>query len=164
LLADCGLQVYGLDLSAVGISSAREAYGRDCRFLVGDATNLPFKTGQFDCIFSRSCSLYNSELFRADRRHTERLLEFLKPGGQFIFLYTTKLKRRDNAGPWRYHELDDAREHFRGLARSRCYFSLRFETLLAGRLAFSTVLTRLSVFVSRAIGVGGEIVVLVRTR
>lgn len=155
LFGDLGFQATGIDLSTAGIAAAMGTY-RGPRFFVGDALNLPFRE-QFDCVFTRSCSLYNTREFGLDDSVTQRLLEYVKPGGVFIFDYYTRLRKSGEG--WIYHQREDVRKHFSRFAPTQTYFSLRLDAMLFGAGA----LTRgWSDVAAMAGGLGGELVAIVR--
>jgi SAM-dependent methyltransferase len=159
----CGMRVYGIDVSQAGIKSAQTAYGSpSCRFLVADARKMPFARQQFDCIFARSCSLYNTHAFATGTDFTEELMDYVRTKGVFIFLYNTNLRRSGDSGPWRYHTLNEARQHFGKIRGSVTYFSLRLETAVLGPISFNPLVTRVNALFSRFSGAGGEIVSLVK--
>ncbi len=152
----------GADLSAEGVAQARNFHGKSgAKFEVGDALRLPYAS-TFDCVYSRSCSLYNRPDFAGQREVTDALLSYVRPGGMLIFDYYTNLCARKPQDSWRYHSLDDARRHFSAYPGSRVYFSLRFDTLLLGRHAFG--FSSLCALGSRLSGVGGELVAMVRKK
>jgi len=92
LLRKCGMKVTGIDISDTGILSARRVYGRlGIEFLVGDINTIGFDR-VFDCVFTRSLSLYNIDDFPTSRGITAKLMKYVKPGGTFIFTYNTNLK------------------------------------------------------------------------
>jgi SAM-dependent methyltransferase len=160
LFANEGMESLGADLSAEGVAQARNVYGKTgAKFEVGDALRLPY-AATFDCVYSRSCSLYNRPDFAEQRAVTDTLLGYVRPGGVLIFDYYTNLCARKQGGSWRYHSMNEARRHFSQYPGSRVYFSLRFDTLLLGSFAFG--LSGLSALGSRISGAGGELVVLVR--
>ena len=150
----------GADISAEGVAQARNQHGKSgAKFEVGDALRLPF-SAVFDCVYIRSCSLYNRADFADHRELTDALLGYLRPGGVLIFDYYSNLCARKKNSSWRYHSLDEVRRHFSPYASSRVCFSLRFDTLLLGRHAFG--FTGLNALASRVSGVGGELVAMVR--
>ncbi len=161
LFAELGYQVVGVDLSQAAISSASNEYRSQLTtFEVGDVLTLPYE-GTFDCVYVRSCSLYNCPDLLARQGVTEVFLSYLKRGGVLIFDHNSKLSPRRRQTTWRYHSLTDVRRHFSAFPQAESYFSLRFDTLLLGSLAFSTLVTRLASVVSFTTGVGGELVTIV---
>jgi SAM-dependent methyltransferase len=159
LFAEAGLDALGADLSAEGVAQAARRYGASgAKFEVGDALRLPYPAA-FDCVFTRSCSLYNFPDFAERREVTETLLGYVRPGGVLIFDYYTNLCVRKAGGSWRYHSLAEARRHFGAFAGSRVCFSMRLDTLLLGRHAFG--LTGVNALASRVTGIGGELVAFV---
>jgi 2-polyprenyl-3-methyl-5-hydroxy-6-metoxy-1,4-benzoquinol methylase len=159
LFAGHGLKVVGIDVSKQGILAAHQEYGHSgASFEVGDVLSLQDER-QFDCVFARSLSAYNSDTFAHDSSVTKALLGHVKIGGILIFDYHTKLRRKSEL--WRHHSLAEAKMHFAAFPGARVYFSLRLETLLLGRWALSSVGTQLSSFVSRVTGFGGELIAIV---
>jgi SAM-dependent methyltransferase len=82
-LAQAGARVTGLDASADMIAAARhraKAAGVDVDLVEGDAGNLPFSAGRFDCVVSVA-----TLCFVDDPRATIReIVRVLKPGGRLI--------------------------------------------------------------------------------
>lgn len=160
LLSRQGLDVLGVDLSATGIAMAQQRYADlPIRFMVTDVRQEPFPA-QFDCVFVRSCSLYNSEDFPSQRTFTGGLLDLLKPGGKLIFVYNSSL-RLDPSDPWRDHSMSDVREHFSAYPNARlCYVNI-WTHLLLRRLSFTTLGTLCNRMISAIFGIGGQIVCVV---
>jgi SAM-dependent methyltransferase len=161
LFAENGLQAVGVDLSDVGISAARNIYTHSgARFETGDILNLAYKD-EFDCVFTRSCSLYNSESFENDYHVTDVLYGYLRKHGILIFDYYTKLNAAKPSPDWIYHSVSDIQTHFSRYPRAKIYFSLRLEASLLGRLSFTRLNSFLCQHVSRLIRAGGELVAFV---
>jgi SAM-dependent methyltransferase len=129
--------------------------------VAGDALNLPFEQ-QFDCVFTRSCSLYNREEFSLDDAVSRRLLDYVKPGGVFIFDYYSKLHPGKRSETWLYHSMADVRKHFSRLGDARTYFVLRLDAVLLGSLSLTRPWSALAAAASRLTGAGGELVAIVR--
>jgi SAM-dependent methyltransferase len=162
LFAENGLQAVGVDLSEVGISAAKETYKHSgARFACGDVRRLPYKN-EFDCVFTRSCSLYNSESFEKDHHTTDALFGYVRNQGVMIFDYYTKLNAAKASPEWIYHSVSNIQTHFSRYPGAKIYFSLRLETSLLGRLSFTRLNSCLCEYVSRLIGAGGELVAFVR--
>jgi SAM-dependent methyltransferase len=162
LLRRCGLDVYALDLSETGLRVAKHAYaGQDIHFLAADAMSPPF-SHQFDAVFTRSFSLYNREDFPADTSVTDSLLRLVKPNGRFIFLYSTNLHPDKTSASWRFHSLDDVRKHFSRYPNRTILFISKLDTLFLRRHAFSRLSSTLNAFLSTELGLGGDIVCIVR--
>jgi SAM-dependent methyltransferase len=158
----CGMRVHGIDLSETGVRSAQRLYGSaGIEFVVGDALRIPFAR-KFDCVFTRSLSLYNSEDFRSDSYVTEVLLSSVREGGCLIFLYNTKLAVSKMSGTWRYHSFTDAQKHFSRCRDYRLFFISKIDTLVLGRHAFNAACTTLNSFMSTRFGIGGDLVCVVR--
>lgn len=162
LFAEHGINAVGVDVSAVGVSAARQAsrcFG--VIFEVGNILELRWRN-EFDCVFTRSCSLYNSREFEIKHGVTDQLLSYLRPGGILIFDYYSKLGAKEQSQEWIYHSLASVQNHFSRYPGAEVYFSLRIETMLFGKLAFSREVSRVCVCLSRMTGIGGELIALVR--
>ena len=161
LFAEEGMVVYATDMSIVGVQTATAHFShKGIRFFVSDLTQAP-TTHQFDCVFVRSCSLYNRRDLSGCVVVTTSLLTMLKPGGLFIFAYNTNLSGASNG--WRHHPLDDVRQCL-GAASSAVdlYFINKLDTLLLRRHAFNRVVTMINKSISRRTSVGGEAVAVFR--
>jgi SAM-dependent methyltransferase len=162
LFAEHGIHALGVDLSSVGIASARSTYATSsAKFEIGDVLHLPYE-GMFDCVFTRSCSLYNNDDFAANTSVTEQLMRYLKPGGVLIFDYYTRLASERKSASWRYHTLEEAHGHFARFSGAMVRFSTRIECRVLGRFAFGSGVSRVAAALSRATGVGGELIGFVR--
>ena len=161
LFAEQGIDALGVDLSSVGIDAAKRLYEfSPARFTAGDILQLPFEE-QFDCVFTRSCSLYNTTLFSHDTSVTDQLIRYVQPGGVLIFDYYTRLSESARAEGWLYHSVAQVKEHFAKFRNAEVYFSLRVEARLLGSFAFSTGTSYIASLLSRTAGIGGELVVFV---
>lgn len=162
LFAECGLDAVGVDISLNGVCSAREMYGPSgAKFELGDILELGWRN-EFDCVFTRSCSLYNSKEFEKEHGVTDRLLRYVRPGGVLIFDYYSKLGGKEKPQQWIYHSLATVRNHFFRYPGAEVYFSLRFDTMIFGKLALARRVTRASARLSQWMGIGGELIALVR--
>jgi SAM-dependent methyltransferase len=162
LFADLGFAAVGVDISAEGIRAAQRKYSssRAC-YVVGDI-RTPDLARQFDCVFTRSCSLFNSEAFGELQEVTDAFLTHVRPGGIFIFDYYTKLSPREASPSWIYHSLAAADKHFSKYPRAQVFFSLRFDAIALGSLALTPWSTKIAAIVSQRTGIGGELLALVR--
>jgi ubiquinone/menaquinone biosynthesis C-methylase UbiE len=82
-IAQRGADVYGLDMSAAGIASAKRLAAiakLDCEFTVGDAERLPYNDGFFNGVVCSS----SLEHFKDDARSLNEMRRVLKPGGRAI--------------------------------------------------------------------------------
>jgi SAM-dependent methyltransferase len=158
LLRNCGMRVTGVDLSDAGVRAACKNYGgSDIRFVAADINTMP--TGSvFDCVFVRSLSLYNVEDFSRSHDVTDRLMQHVKCGGAFIFVYNTNLKFANRGGSWRYHTLRQARQHFAGYSNVNCFFTLKIDIVILRKFAFNPLVSIVNSIFSAALGVGGDIV------
>ena len=162
LFADLGIQVVGVDLSTEALKSApNECSSANVRFEAGDVRCLPYES-TFDCVYARSCSLYNKTNLEESRQITDKLLTYLKDNGILIFDYYTRLSGRKGSVSWRYHNLSAIKSHFAKYPDARVYFSLRLEPILFGSWALSAPITLISSALSRISGIGGEAIVFVR--
>src|SRR5439155_596051 len=84
-------KVTGIDVSETGIRTADRLYGRfGITFTVADIHTAVFPE-RFDCLFVRSCSLYNTAGFAADDEPTRELLRPVKPNGTVIVAHNPHL-------------------------------------------------------------------------
>jgi SAM-dependent methyltransferase len=73
---------------AASIARAADLRDGGIVFEVADIETAQF-AAPFDCIFVRSCSLYNTDKFATSDVASGKLLAHLKPGGTFLFLYNS---------------------------------------------------------------------------
>jgi SAM-dependent methyltransferase len=152
-----GLRVLGVDLSETGIRTAESSYrGADLKFAVRDINTASFRE-QFDSIFVRSCSLYNTDDFSFRSDVTENLLQHLKPGGTFIFAYNSNFA--DKPSPkWRYHSFEDVQSHFSQYPNAGYFFVNKMSACLFRTRSFTDLATRFNILVSEISGIGGELI------
>ncbi len=156
LLSELGFTVTGVDVSAAGIEAANTRFGnKTTSFRTGDIMSLPYNS-TFDCVYCRSCSLYNDDDLQRSNYVSDVLLSYVKPGGVLIFAYYTKLSPRKTSSSWRYHQLAPIRQHFARYPHAEVYSSLRFEAILFRGRTCTSALTRLNPLVSRLTGVGAR--------
>jgi len=69
----------GIDITSEHLKLARERVGNKAQVLHADATNIPFKTGSFDYVYSHGV------LHHIDRPRlvVEEIFRLLRPGGRF---------------------------------------------------------------------------------
>jgi SAM-dependent methyltransferase len=164
LFQDLGFKATGVDISAEGIAAARAQHGASgARFYVADLLE-PVDPTQFDCVFTRSCSLYNGPLLSEAKRATESLLARVRPGGVFIFDYYTRLNPGKKAESWVYHSLADLQNHFAPYSSVQTFFTLRVDCIVLRKLAFTRPISLADAFVSRCTAMGGELVAIVHRR
>lgn len=151
-----GMRVCGVDISETGIRMAERLYGQPgLRFLVLDAQTDSFPE-EFDCIFVRSCSLYNAESFSFRNEVTDNLLKHLKVGGTLIFAYNSNFSGKVSS-KWRYHSMQDVRQHFRKYPDAQVFFVNKVATFALRRFSINSVVTHLSALLSEKLGFGGDI-------
>jgi SAM-dependent methyltransferase len=156
-----GMRVHGIDISETGIREAQELYGHlGITFAVSDIQKAQFPE-PFDCIFVRSCSLYNTPIFPTKREPTRKLLEHLKVGGTFVFAYNSNFSSKVSP-TWRYHTLEDVRRHFNGYPDVGIFFLNKITNYLLRTYSFTAFTTHVNVLLSKAFAVGGDVVCIVR--
>jgi SAM-dependent methyltransferase len=156
-----GMRVHGIDLSEAGVEMARNQYGRPgLAFSVEDVETARFAE-PFDCVFVRSCSLYNTKVFAVQKEVTHGLLKHLKTGGTFIFVYNSNFSSKESL-KWRYHTLEDMRKHFAEYPDAHIFFQNRIITYLLGTYSFSPLVTRFNILLSRLSGLGGDLICILR--
>jgi SAM-dependent methyltransferase len=161
LFREHGLKVHGIDMSETGIRAATSQYGRlGITFSVADIQNMTFPQ-QFDCIFVRSCSLYNADRFPLEMDVTRNLLKHLKSSGTFIFAYNSNFSSKPSP-KWRYHSLQEVRQHFSSWENVQVFFLDRLTPILLRKYSFSLFLTRVNIFLSKALGTGGDLICILK--
>lgn len=156
-----GMRVHGIDMSETGIRSAQALYGHlGITFAVADVETATFRE-QFDCIFVRSCSLYNTLTFSQENETTRSLLKHLKTGGTFIFAYNSNFSSKV-CRTWRYHSLDDVRQHFSGYSNAQIFFLNKITTYLLRGYSFTPIAKQCNVLLSKASGIGGDVICILR--
>jgi SAM-dependent methyltransferase len=161
LFSKHGIKVHGIDISETGIEAAKSLYGRfGITFAVDDIRTATFPR-QFDCIFARSCSLYNSDAFLIQKGATHEFLKHLKTKGTFIFAYNSKLSSKISQ-TWRYHSLEDLKQHFSDYPCAKAFFLDRITPLFLRRYSLTAFATRLSILLSKASGTGGDLICILQ--
>ena len=156
-----GMRVHGVDLSEAGVEMARNQYGRPgLTFSVEDVETARFAE-LFDCVFVRSCSLYNTKAFSVQKEVTHSLLRHLKTGGLFIFVYNSNFSSKESR-KWRYHTLEDMNNHFAEYPEAKIFFLNRIITYLFRARSFSPIVTRFNILLSRLSGMGGDLVCILK--
>jgi 2-polyprenyl-3-methyl-5-hydroxy-6-metoxy-1,4-benzoquinol methylase len=157
-----GMNVLGIDLSETGINSARNNYVRNgLYFEVVNAFDLP-ESCKFDCVFTRSLSLYNTDNIDQIRNVTKHLMRHLKKHGVFIFCYNVNFNKKKQSVTWRPHTLDQIKLYFSEYREKEIYFCSKLDCLLFGRLAFNSLFSTINVAASSLLGLGGEIVCFIK--
>lgn len=154
-----GLIVHGIDKSSTGISYARSSYPDSITFSVGDEKSLD-PTKPYDYIFIRSCSVYNTIQHDESQNLTKALINNLKPNGILIWDYYTRFKNNSNS-TWLYHQPENIKQIFPTYKLRRIYFINRLDTLLLRSLAFHPLVNKQLRMVSKALGLGGELIAII---
>lgn len=155
------MRVHGIDVSETGIQTAAARYGRrGITFTVADIETAAFAE-QFDCVFVRSCSLYNTDIFPSHKGVTPKLLKHLKTGGILIFVYNTHFSSKVSA-TWRHHSVEDVRSHFSGYRGAKIFLLNKITTYVLRKYSITPLLTRLNTLLCRSTGMGGELVCVLR--
>jgi SAM-dependent methyltransferase len=161
VFSKCGMKVHGIDVSETGVRAARDLYGGPrVTFSVAEAQTATFSE-QFDCVFVRSCSLYNSESFISQKGVTQNLLRYLKPDGTFIFAYNSNFSSKPSP-QWRYHSLSDVQQHFSDFPDPKIFFANRMTIFLLRKYSFTSSATRLNILLSKVTGLGGDLICILR--
>jgi SAM-dependent methyltransferase len=157
LFSRFGMKVHGIDSSEAGVRAAENLYGRfGAMFSVADAQCATFSV-PFDCIFVRSCSLYNKETFAFQKEVTQNLLKHLKNQGIFIFAYNSNFSSK--ASPkWRYHSLADVKQHFSDYLDAKFFFVNKLTLYFLRGYAFMPTITSANILLSKIAGIGGDLV------
>lgn len=169
LFYDEGMNVVGIDLSAVGVRAARAMRQDQMDFIIGDGVNaLPFKQESFDLIFCRGFSPYNLKDFRTRSELSTRLFKYLRKGGIFIFACSTDLSGLPNgrkrlvgktSSTWINLTLNDIEEHFSRIDSVRLlnlYFLNRLELACLGQYGLNPFFNHLNSFLVKATSIRGE--------
>jgi SAM-dependent methyltransferase len=104
---ELGYTSSGIDISDVAVTKATEKYP-SCFFLCMDGFN-PVLHEKFDLIFCKGFSGANTHDIGFVVEWMNRYTDFLKPGGFFVFSYTTNLKGIESEGEtvnWTLKEID----------------------------------------------------------
>lgn len=156
------IDVYGIDISEEGIKMAKARFGSlGIKFIVGDVRAIPLSI-KFDCVFTRSCSLYNTKDFPVSKEFTASLLAYVRDGGSFIFAYNTKLSPFRKSQSWIYHTPSDIDEHFSGYRMVKTYIVNKIDMLLIRKFACNSLVKRVNIFLSMILGIGVEYICIVR--
>jgi hypothetical protein len=148
-------------MSETGIRAAEKQYGQfGITFAVADINTASF-SHKFDCIFVRSCSLYNTNSFPFQTEVTSSLLRHLSSTGTFIFAYNSNFSSKSSP-TWRYHSLEDAKQHFTSYPGAQIFFLNKITTILLRKYSFSPFLTRINMLLSRASRAGGDLVCILK--
>lgn len=157
-----GMNILGIDLSETGISSARKNYERNgLHFEVINAYRIP-ESYKFDCVFTRSLSLYNTDDLQQIRDITKHLIGHLKKNGVFIFCYNVNFNKKKQSTTWRPHSLEEIELYFSEYPDKEIYFCSKVDCLLFGRFAFNSLFSTINVVASSLLGLGGEIVCIIK--
>jgi SAM-dependent methyltransferase len=156
-----GMNVYGIDISEVGIQMATDKYGHlGIRFTVADIESVKFPE-QFDCVFVRSCSLYNRLDFPVNDGITGTLLKHVRPSGVLLFLYNSNFSSRKSES-WRYHSWEDLKRHFTKYANAKLYFAIKIDAVVLGKYAFTAFISAANKVLSKVSGIGGDLICILK--
>jgi SAM-dependent methyltransferase len=156
-----GMNVYGIDISEVGIGMAANIYGHlGINFAVADIETVVFPE-QFDCVFVRSCSLYNRSDFSENDEVTSKLLRHVRPSGVLIFLHNSNFSSR-RSDSWRYHSWKDLKKHFIRYPNTKMCFSIKIDACFLGRYAFTAFITRVNMILSKVSRIGGDLICILK--
>lgn len=101
--ADYPVEITGLDFSEPMLEIARWKAGiaeKEVKFVEGDAANLPFSDGFFDCV-GISFAFRNLTYKNANAvKHIAEVLRVLRPGGKFVIVESSQPKN------WLVRQLD----------------------------------------------------------
>jgi len=162
LFYKCGMNVIGIDTSEAGIRAAQhDFFFSNIEFQIIDILDLPLSMN-FDCIFIRSCSLYNSDNFSIDSQITDELIRHVKKDGTFLFVYNTNFSSSKKTKTWKYHTLDDFKNHFSKYYNAKFFFINKFDTIIFRKYAFNFIFSKLNIFLSKYFSIGGEIIVILK--
>jgi SAM-dependent methyltransferase len=157
-----GMKSFGIDISSTGILSAHKSYAAEgVNFLIGDVKSMPFSTA-FECVFVRSCSIYNKNEFSQDNNFTKYLLNYVVKDGYFIFIYNTNFSSSKESKNWKYHSYCDLKEHFSGYKNADFFFISKIDTFIANKCAFSKLFTNINIIASYISGMGGDLVCIIK--
>lgn len=144
--AKYGLNIVGIDFSKKGIYKARENYGNEVEWIIGDGLNLPFRK-KFDVIFCSAFSPFNIEDLSEHKEIGRSLFKYLKNGGLFIFQWNSNLSDTlSEGGSWN-HSLDTINYYFTFLNCGKViglYTSNRQLFPILGKYALSTLVTKIT--------------------
>lgn len=156
-----GMRVHGVDISETGISLAEKSYGAfGVKFSVADMQAATFGE-EFDCLFVRSCSLYNTDSFSSEKTVTLNFLKHLKKGGVLIFIYNSSVSSKKSSS-WRYHTLEDVAIHFDSWPGAKTYFVNKILMPGLRQFSFTSLATQLNLAVCKFTGAGGDLVCFLR--
>lgn len=96
-VADGVLEITGVDFSESMLNEARRkaaAVNKNIKFINGDAANLPFDEGNFDCV-GISFAFRNLTYKHVNAaKHIAEVLRVLRPGGRFVIVESSQPKNR----------------------------------------------------------------------
>jgi demethylmenaquinone methyltransferase / 2-methoxy-6-polyprenyl-1,4-benzoquinol methylase len=95
-MANNHAEITGLDFSEPMLEIARRKIGisKKVKFICGDAGNLPFTDGYFDCI-GISFAMRNLTYRNPDvAKHMSEILRVLRPGGRFVIVESSQPENR----------------------------------------------------------------------
>ena len=92
-LAKSDIEITGLDFSQPMLDIARQKAkdaGQNIKFISGDAVNLPFPEGHFDCVGISFAFRNLTYKHPQANKHISEVLRVLKPGGRFIIVESSQ--------------------------------------------------------------------------
>jgi len=105
--------VVGIDVSQVGLRTAREAIS-DVEFALADATRLPYADQSFDMMFCQGLCIFATDDLSTIKTDALELLRCLKDDGLFFFASATNLSGKWK-GSWLQHKQSTVVDFFRSL-------------------------------------------------
>lgn len=140
-LQTAGVDAVGIDISEVGVATARDAHG-DCEFVLGDALSRPFPERSFELVTANGFSPLSEPDVATARPVVSELLEYLREDGLLLVGYTSRLTD-DYDGGWTHHSMDAFDRLFRRVDAAVVgrYATVPHLFIPLGRRAFSPALT-----------------------
>lgn len=104
-----GLKPIGLDFNPSLLRLAKKHMG-NLDFVVGDASQLPFRQGIFEVIFSKGLSLFSTTEVEFCRKFIEKTMLYLRNDHPLMIVLSTDLSGKLSRSHWINHSLDDVRQ------------------------------------------------------
>ena len=119
LFSQNSLKVVALDFSHEGVKKGSLLHGGKVLWVTGDALHLPFKK-EFDTVFLQGLSLFNYSNLEKRKNIAVNLLRFVRPGGYFIFQWSSNMSGVRSQSNWLNYNLEQVRELFNDLPTLAC--------------------------------------------